>query len=557
MLNAVEYKDAVVAPLRRTAKQKREFHCGAFTKTLEPIEPSLFWRNGRQLGVPYPVVGPVVEDDRRVIYGGRLFNHFGHFLLEGLARLWVARDQPDLPIVWSTWERLGTSVYRGWQQGILSAIGLEREAIFLTQPTRFSSVVVPEPGYVTPTVFDRDYARFIGCYSNPDPAKRAPLWLSRSRLEDAGGDLLAPRLEARLADEGWTILHPQEMPVAAQLDYLSNATRVAGELGSAFHLLVLLKETQGLKVDIFCRDPALPAEKHNQNYENVARTLQLDQALHVDASEYVLKRTVAAITKVSKNLDAKLDILGVPVTEESPMEKAARARPQVRRTAHLVNELAKLTDAKTYLEIGVSSGKTLFNVGVQDRYAVDPRFRFDTRDHADSGIQFFEMESNLFFQSHLRNCPLFDIVFIDGLHTFEQSFRDFCAVQSRIHPKTVIIIDDTVPSDVYSAMPKFNMAMRYRAEAGLDEKTWHGDVFKTMFAIHDYFPNFDFVTVLDIGNPQCVLLNAPRAEFTPIFPSLEKISRLTYFDFLDRRDVFNFRSEEETIAWVQETLAAL
>jgi hypothetical protein len=34
------------------------------------------------------------------IYGGMLMNHFGHFLVEAMARLWFIRERPELPILW-------------------------------------------------------------------------------------------------------------------------------------------------------------------------------------------------------------------------------------------------------------------------------------------------------------------------------------------------------------------------------------------------------------------------------------------------------------------------
>ena len=47
----------------------------------------------------------------------------------------------------------------------------------------------------------------------------------------------------------------------------------------------------------------------------------------------------------------------------------------------------------------------------------------------------------------------FDLIFLDGLHTYSQTLRDFRASQALAHSRTVWLIDDTVPSDPIAADP--------------------------------------------------------------------------------------------------------
>jgi hypothetical protein len=86
--------------------------------------------------------------------------------------------------------------------------------------------------------------------------------------------------------------------------------------------------------------------------------------------------------------------------------------------------------------------------------------------------------------------PRFDAIFIDGLHTFEQSYRDFIHSLRYAHDKIVWIIDDTVPNDPYSALPDFTQCAEYRILAGIFSGSWHGDVYKTAVAIHDRHEDF-------------------------------------------------------------------
>jgi hypothetical protein len=145
-----------------------------------------------------------------------------------------------------------------------------------------------------------------------------------------------------------------------------------------------------------------------------------------------------------------------------------------------INQLQSLNKATRYLEVGVNKGETFFNVNFQEKVAVDPLFRFDVADHQGEGVLFIDKVSDKFFadaQSHRQ----FDIIFLDGLHTYDQTYRDFTHSLLCSHPKTFILIDDTFPADSISAMrsQKFSRSSRKKAFPQLDNLPgwWHGDTF--------------------------------------------------------------------------------
>jgi len=113
------------------------------------------------------------------------------------------------------------------------------------------------------------------------------------------------------------------------------------------------------------------------------------------------------------------------------------------------------------------------------------------------------------------------------------------------------VIDDTIPSDLYSAWPNQREAVNLRRDdLGIAKGTWQGDVFKTVFAIHDFFPMMSYCTITTGGNPQTLVWRQPRAGFAPLFNSLDTISRLTYFDFKRRSDVMRGEGEDAALAHV-------
>jgi len=207
-----------------------------------------------------------------------------------------------------------------------------------------------------------------------------------------------------------------------------------------------------------------------------------------------------------------------------------------------ISYLSSLNIAKTYLEIGVWSGSTFFPVQIPVKVAVDPCFVFDPLEHKKEGTFFLEITSDNFFKkldsgdlSFVENDSTeknkFDIIFIDGHHTFEQSLKDFENSLRYSHEKTLWLIDDTVPSDAYSALPDPGISRYKRKLAGLERGDWHGDVYKTIIAIHDNHPDISYCTLMG-GNPQTVLWKAPKSERTPIFSSNSEINATNYFDMI-------------------------
>jgi hypothetical protein len=231
-----------------------------------------------------------------------------------------------------------------------------------------------------------------------------------------------------------------------------------------------------------------------------------------------------------------------------------------------INTYAKNYNALKYLEIGVSKGNTFFSVDMPLKVAVDPVFHFNPEDRYLSGVLYLQVSSDEFFsnfsehpQSSLfagqNGDTNFDIIYIDGLHTFEQSLRDFENSISFSHDNTIWIIDDTVPSDVFSAIPDQRFALECRKQAGGVGGAWHGDVFKTLFAIHDEHADFSYCTVMGKGNPQTVLWRVPALPSRkPRFSSRQEIAALGYTSILEHADLFFPVNDNLALALIGKSL---
>jgi hypothetical protein len=219
-------------------------------------------------------------------------------------------------------------------------------------------------------------------------------------------------------------------------------------------------------------------------------------------------------------------------------------RPSARRIARI----GEFLRARFYLEVGVNRGKTFNRLKFEHKVAVDPRFRFDTQEFAAEGVDFFDGTSDDFFASKPAS-ELFDVVFLDGMHTFHQTLKDFVCSMACSHERTVWLIDDVIPLDYYGSLPDQGHGIKLRrSETTATTGNWTGDVYKLMFAIHDFFPALNYVVIVGGGPEQMLIWKEGRVGYKPILDSLEAIDRLSYADFVRLLPDLNRVSEDEAIA---------
>jgi hypothetical protein len=224
-------------------------------------------------------------------------------------------------------------------------------------------------------------------------------------------------------------------------------------------------------------------------------------------------------------------------------------------SARRINALSQQLGGHRYLEIGVLGGHTFIDVDMDDRTAVDPGFQFDTDAYANERTRFWRETSDAFF-AHDPIMPPYDVVLIDGMHTFEQVFRDLTNVLLRTQDRSVIVLDDTVPDDAYSTVKNSSASYRYREMDGVPKYGWQGDVFKSVFLIHDFFPSLNYRTIVGMGNPQTIVWRGNPEPRRPVFDNMEAISRLSYFDLKEHWNILYPCSDDEALSLCIEQLRA-
>jgi hypothetical protein len=228
-----------------------------------------------------------------------------------------------------------------------------------------------------------------------------------------------------------------------------------------------------------------------------------------------------------------------------------------------LNRLAAALGCRSYLEIGVEMGQTLLQVRVEQRTGVDPQFKFDwEKHHGRDGMQLHACSSDHFFAS-LDPEVRYDLIFIDGLHTFEQTYRDIVHALRHSHPRTALLIDDTVPSDVFSSCRDQDQCLDLRAQFGNpNDNSWHGDTYKVVPLLCAFHCDLRLLTLKDGGNPQTLLWRPSRPLDEDALRTLQamwavqNLAAADYLWFLENTSLYNPVSEEEGLQAVIDDLGA-
>jgi capsular polysaccharide biosynthesis protein len=267
------HEDVTLYPIQRD-DMAYGFRLGAFDTQGRPIEDLLHRHHGKRIeALPFEATVPLREAGT-FVYGGLLWEHFGHFLTEGISRIWRAIESPGVPIVWHRF--MAKEEPLPWQQGVLDVLGLgRRRHIAVIRPMRFERLIVPQQGFVMPDDLHPHHAEAIAVmpWGNAEPRTR--VWISRGVLSGAQLSTVhgEAAVEARLAAAGWKVFSPERARVDDQLATYAGAEVIAGFQGSAFHTLLLGRNVES-RVLIVRR-----GNRHLRTYEAIGRAKGLKQEI--------------------------------------------------------------------------------------------------------------------------------------------------------------------------------------------------------------------------------------------------------------------------------------
>ncbi|MFQ6548735.1 glycosyltransferase family 61 protein [Aestuariibius sp. 2305UL40-4] len=244
----VEVENALVVPPLKGLKNAPVQKSGVFDANASFVDASSLYRpNGRFNHPPdLPDASEILTLEGRYMYGGPMFGHFGHFLMDTMSRIWAIghlRDKID-GVVFTPKTNTGNVEHVVTvQTPMIRAFGLDKPVHLITDPTRVDMLYVPTQGVGTGSGWEiaseafREHMREYGGKTvAPDGPEK--IYISRSELPVQRASYLSEKiLESHLEAAGYAIIHPQKLPKEEQIARYRAARYVISPDGSPLHML--------------------------------------------------------------------------------------------------------------------------------------------------------------------------------------------------------------------------------------------------------------------------------------------------------------------------------
>ena len=182
----------------------------------------------------------------------------------------------------------------------------------------------------------------------------------------------------------------------------------------------------------------------------------------------------------------------------------------------IINSIIEKKNYKSYLEIGCQADINFSKINISKKIGVDPN---------DGGTH--RMTSDDFFD---QNKESFDLIFIDGLHEYEQVKKDIVNSIKHLNKEGIIILHDFLPSKIWhQTIPQTH-------------KSWNGDVWKALVECRTRLDLDTYTCTADHGLG--IIFNRKNQNILNL--DIKNFKSLKFKDYYDNHNLYmNLISENE------------
>ncbi len=354
----------------------------------------------------------------------------------------------------------------------------------------------------------------------------------------------------------------QQNPRQAE-QYAQNACIYAakGALNKAIEYAYKAVETEPR--NFVCKAHLATYLRKNKDYTSAIEVMTT--ALHMNPFWSEPYAQFAAIHDAEENIDKAIDCARKAVATE-PYNIVRKQELEQYRIKKLYKTLDKLTLSvffekrstsickrlqsyidlfytTTYLEVGFSQGETFSYIDVPYKVGVDPNCSLErmTKINNNEHCVVYKETSEKFFEHLQQRAAIwqekyhdrsfnFDMIYIHASQNFVQTLRDFENTLPYSHEKTIWIIDNTAPTSLFTNI--FSQAKEQTNLHFSENETNREHGFKTIFTIHNSYPNISYCTLMNQETRQTILWRTAPFIQRKQNVDLESVSHLNYEDFI-------------------------
>lgn len=178
----------------------------------------------------------IVENGSTVLYIGCLFDHWGHFLVDFITRLWYYIRNGKITIAYCGGGGFEKNRLYGSYKRFFELLGIdEKDMIDVRVPTKFNRIIIPEQSYLRNNYNTDEYKEIIdyvcGNIEAANMKAYKKVYFSRSKFIkrfkwhlERGEEAI----EKTFKKNGYAVMDPIDMPLDEQIFYVRNADVFAG-----------------------------------------------------------------------------------------------------------------------------------------------------------------------------------------------------------------------------------------------------------------------------------------------------------------------------------------
>jgi len=239
-LNLEIHENCYMLPLRKRVLTHVVYEGGILDSNKNFIETAKMLPNRIYNGYDFDSK-TVNYDDREVIFAGYFLNHWGHFILEHVSRLWYFLNEKDtsLPIVY-----LGDRKLQGSYLEFFELLGINADRlVWVDKITKFRKIHIPDVSMVAMDYYTNEYAKIFekiraGVSKDNNYPKKIFFTrrnLTKATITDFGA---IKEIEDFFENNGYTLISPEKLSLKEQIKYLKSCEEYACVSGTLPHNLL-------------------------------------------------------------------------------------------------------------------------------------------------------------------------------------------------------------------------------------------------------------------------------------------------------------------------------
>ena len=196
----------------------------------------------REVATTVPKISPE-KRHKKAIFLGVCHKHWGHFLIEGMSRLWAILETNryvDYDLCYVLWNE---SSFPTYMQEIFSLLGIKWKDIkIIDHPVQYDEIIIPQISSKLDLFWTEEYKLTIDKIKKSIvPVHGGKYYLTRTSFVD---NILGEKeIEAIFRKNGYHIISPEKLPISEQISIFAGADELVSVSGTSAHNMLFAKNS--------------------------------------------------------------------------------------------------------------------------------------------------------------------------------------------------------------------------------------------------------------------------------------------------------------------------